>query len=267
MVKFRGALFLSILLSSLSYADLSESEPYRGAQLVKSNSKVDQLIEVPLSKISRAGRGWEPESVIRVKGEYSSSLYKIDRNALLADVYAHYKALLVADGQSILFECESRSCGSSNAWANNFFKDYLLYGADQNQSLLVVKDRQGAYQIMYINRRGAGDVMVRLDEVKATEAQDSEFGIVAQMDASDLPRIRRFLSDLLPDQKVVAFVTSQKNGLLSAIERGDRMISNVEAGLGDRLSSKVRFINLADLGRESLGFDRIAFVYDSPLEN
>jgi len=264
MVKFRGMLCLLVFFSSFSFAGVLGIEPYRDAQLVKSSSQAEQFVEVPLSKIRRAGSGWEPETVIRLKGDYFSSLYKINRNALLPDVYAHYRSQMVSDGHSILFECDSRSCGSSNAWANNFFGDYLLYGSDQSQFLLVVKNKQDIYQVLYINRRGAGDVMVRLDEVKTVNSQDTEFNIVAQMDVQDIPRIRRFVSELTPGQNVVAFVTSQKTGTLSAIEAGDELISVTMAGLGDQLKTKVRFINLADLGRESLGVNRISFVYVRP---
>uniref|UniRef100_A6VX68 DUF4892 domain-containing protein n=1 Tax=Marinomonas sp. (strain MWYL1) TaxID=400668 RepID=A6VX68_MARMS len=264
MVKFRGMLCLLAVFSSVSFAGVLGIEPYRDAQLVKSNSQAEQFVEIPLSKIRRAGSGWEPETVIRLKGDYFSSLYKINRNALLSDVYTHYRSQMLSDGRSILFECDSRSCGSSNAWANNFFGDYLLYGSDQSQFLLVVKNKQDTYQILYLNRRGAGDVMVRLDEVKSAEANETEFEIVAQMDVQDIPRIRRFVSDLPAGQNVVGFVTSRKTGTLSAIESGDRLISMVSAGLGDQLKNKVRFINLADLGRESLGVNRISFVYVRP---
>ena len=264
MVKFREMLCLLAFFSSFSLAGVLGIEPYRDAQLIKSNSQAGQLVEVPLSKIRRAGSGWEPESVIRLNGDYFTSLYKINRNTLLSDVYSHYRSQMLSDGRSVLFECESRSCGSSNAWANDFFGDYLLYGADQDQFLLVVKNKQDVYQVLYINRRGAGDVMVRLDEVKSVNSQETEFNIVAQMDVQDTPRIRRFVNDLQTGQNVVGFVTSQKTGTLSAIEAGDQLISAVIAGLGDQLKEKVRFINLADLRRESLGINRISFVYVRP---
>jgi hypothetical protein len=258
------SLSLLAFLSGLSFASVLAVEPYRDAQLIKSRSQAEQWVDVPLSKIRRAGSGWEPESIVRLQGDYFTSLYKINRNALLPEVYSHYRSQMLAGGRSVLFECESRSCGSSNAWANNFFGDYLLYGADQNQYLLVVKSKQEVYQVLYLNRRGAGDVMVRLDEVKSTETQGTEFDIAAQMDVQDIPRIRRFVRDLPAGQNVVGFVTSQRNGTLSAIESGDQLISLLAAGLGEQLQGRVRFINLADLGRESLGVNRISFVYVRP---
>ncbi|QUX95826.1 DUF4892 domain-containing protein [Marinomonas sp. CT5] len=264
MANFRGFVFVVSILACSSFSALAAIEPYRDAQLIKSHSEAEIMVEVPLSKIRRAGSGWEPESVIRLKGDYFSSLYKINRNALLPDVYQHYRSQMLLDGRSIVFECASRSCGSSNAWANNFFGDYLLYGSDQSQFLLVVKSKQGVYQILYLNRRGAGDVMVRLDKVKTEEENGDGFEIVAQMDVEDIPRIRRFVRNLPPGQNVVGFVTSQREGALSAIESGDLLIASALAGLGDQLKTKVRFINLADFGRESLGVNQVSFVYVRP---
>ena len=263
MIKLRELLCCMAFFSSMTFGNALSVEPYREAQLVKSQSRAGVSVEIPLSKIRRAGRGWEPESIARLDGDVFSSLYKINRNSILSEVYSHYRSQMLKNGQRILFECDSRSCGSSNAWANDFFHNSLLYGADQNQYLLVVKNQQDIYQVMYLNRRGTGDVMVRLDEAKSVEAQDTEFQIVAQMDVKDIPRIRRFVRDLSEGQSVVGFVTSNKEGALTAIESGDKLIATAEAGLGDQLKSKVRFINLADLGRASLGINRVSFVYVS----
>lgn len=264
MVQLIKVLCLLVLFSGVSFASVLGVDPYRDAQLIKSHSQIGQMIDIPLGKIRKVGRGWEPESIVRINGDYFTSLYKIDRNAVLSSVYDHYRAQMLKNGQTILFECESRSCGSSNAWANNFFEDYLLYGADQNQYLLVVKSELDVYQTLYLNRRGAGDVVVRLDEVKLVEGRNTELEIVAQMDVQDVPRIRRFLRDLPLGQNVVGFVTSERSGSLNAIEFGDQLISSLSAGLGEQLNAKARFINLADLGRESLGVNRISFVYVRP---
>jgi len=254
----------SALIATYAFADISHIEAYRGAQLVKSDTQENQSVEIPLGKIQRSGRGWEPESVLRVKGSVFRSLYKIERNEPLESVFAYYKDVLLARGQKVIFQCESRSCGSSNAWANNFFKNYLLYGADDSQLLMVVQDNHDDYQVIYINRRGAGDIMVRLDSIALLASQDSEFEVVAQMAVDDFPRIRRFLRDLPDGQQVVGFVSSQKVGSVSSIEQGDRYIKALMSGIGEQLSEQVRFINVADMGRDVLGHHRVSFVYVAP---
>ncbi|RBO82786.1 DUF4892 domain-containing protein [Marinomonas aquiplantarum] len=264
MVKLGLFALLGFSWASFTFADSLGVESYRDAQLVKSRSEQAVSVEVPLAKIQRSGRGWEPEKVERLTGNLVTSLYKIDRNALLTDVYQHYYAELTKNNHQILFECQSRSCGSSNAWANNFFDDYLLYGSDQSQSLLVVKTASSLYQILYVNRRGAGDVMVRLDQVAMPNEDMAFVNVMAQHDINDIPRIRRLLTDLPAGQSVIGFVTSQQRDRESAVSVGDRYIEDLISGLGVRLAEKVRFINLADMGRASLGVDRVSFVMARP---
>ncbi|WCN09450.1 DUF4892 domain-containing protein [Marinomonas mediterranea] len=248
--------------SSIAQALISDIELYRGAQLVKSVPEVEVDTEIPLAKIQRVGRGWEPEVVQRVVGNVQKNLYKIGRNVPLENVIEHYReALQSLDGATVEYQCESRSCGSSNAWANSFFKDYLLYGPDGKQFLMVVSEASGAYQVLYINRRGAGDIMVRLDEIVPEQDKSVDLEIVAQMSASDQPRIRRFLDDLSNDERVVGFVTSSGSLDKTALAIGDETIETILAGLNDSQKQKVKFVNIANLGRATLGDDRIIFIY------
>lgn len=255
---------LLMVLSSvaLNAAPLGVND-YRDAQLIKSRTDSQVAVEVPLAKIQRSGRGWEPEKVLRLTGDLTTSLYKIDRNASLESVYQHYRDQLTAADQTLLFECSSRNCGSSNAWANDFFGEYLLYGSEQSQSLLVVQSPNNRYQILYINRRGAGDVMVRLDQLSLSSVSTGR-NILAQLEISDVPRIRRFLNDLPEGQGLVGFVTSESQNGVSAIAIGDRQIDNLISALGARLANKVRFINIANMGKDNLGVNRITFVSAEP---
>lgn len=260
MKLYNAFVIMALTFSSYTFSTV-EISPYRDAQLVKSELQENIAVDIPLGKITRSGRGWEPDVIRTVNGDEFSSLYKINRNALLSDVYSYYRRQLLLNGAQVVFECYGRGCGSSNAWANNFFKDYLLYGADQSQHLLVVEDKQGMYKTLYLNRRGAGDVMVRLDAIMKVNIDDAESDIVAQMAAGDLPRIRRFLNDLPSGKSVIAFATSASANGKTAIQNGDALISSVVTSLGRTLASKVRFINMADMGRESLGENQISFVY------
>lgn len=260
--SFKLAIQAALLVSLPNlYGSVADIAPYQDAQLVKSSVAEDSFVEVPLGKIRRAGRGWEPEKVVRVKAEAYQSLYKIHRNAVLEEVERYYRQAILSPDKTILFECHSRDCGSSNAWANDFFKEYLLYGGDQNQTLLVVQ-QASVYQLMYLTRRGAGDIMVRLDEIKVAAAQQLGVDLVAQMDAQDIPRIRRFLSELSAEQTVVAYVSARQEGGVSAVARADQYIAAITLALGPRLSAKVRFLNVANVAREELAEGRISFVYE-----
>lgn len=260
MHKLFGAVLSSLLVFSVdSFAAATEVPTFRGAQIIKSEPVESSYIEIPLSKIYRSGRGWEPEKVELIEGTAYQTLYKIGRNVPLDAVVDFYrKAVMSINDNKVLFQCESRACGSSNAWANNFFEDYLLYGADANQSLLVAKDNSEHYWILYINRRGAGDVMVRLDEV-VPAGSAGHVDILAQHNANDIPRIRRTISELSDLESVVAFVTSEA-GDDDAVATGDRYISEIKAGINPNERSAIRFINLANMGDPAYGAHRVIFV-------
>lgn len=259
-VTYKHLIGAAAICSSVSVSMSSMAamlEPFRAAQLVKSESAQAPFIEIPLAKIARVGRGWEPEQVTRIAGEKTATLYKIDRNADLEEVIRHYQTQLT--DYSILYQCEARACGSANAWANNFFGDYLLYGADGSQWLAAAQDNAGNYLTIYINRRGAGDVMVRLDEV-LPEQNSVDDGIIAQMDVSDIPRIRRFLNDY-PDRHLIAFVIGDRNTPESAIVSGDEHISKLRELLPLEAQSQVRFINSAQIAAERYGSNRVLFMF------
>ncbi|WP_460749751.1 DUF4892 domain-containing protein [Marinomonas epiphytica] len=260
MVKSVPLMSVLLLSSTSLLADFTDIPPFREAQLVKSASLEQQRVEVPLGVIKRVGRGWEPEKLDRIEADTYQVLYKIHRNVELDEVNRYYRQALLAEGQQIAFQCDGRNCGSSNAWANNFYREYLLYGADQNQSLLVVKDQFKGYQMAYINQRGAGDIVVRLDDIKPIKSDDFQFELMAQMDAQDLPRIRRFLNDQPEGVNLIGLVTSSDSGGQSAIDRADQYITSIEAGLSERLARKVRWLNLANLAREELGEDQVSFM-------
>lgn len=235
---------------------------YRGAEIVKSEPLENSYIEIPLAKIYRSGRGWEPEKVETVEGDAIQTLYKIGRNVPMSSVERFYAQVIQGiEGGEVLYSCQSRACGSSNAWANNFFNDYLLYGPDSSQSLWVVKDVSMHYWVVYLNRRGAGDVMVRVDEV-IPKGSDIGIEILAQLSATDVPRIRRFLNTLEDHEGLVAFVTSVADER-SAIDVGDAYIDEIRLGLNPDERSTIRFINLANMGNTNYGAHRVIFVRNS----
>jgi len=175
-------------------------------------------------------------------------LYKFGRGESLEPIYNHYEQQL-KDSASILYECTGRTCGSSNAWANNFFNDYRLYGADSNQTLLVVAnedDLNTEYQVLYLNRRGAGDVMLRLDSIVShTVVEDTD--LVFQVSLNDKVAIRRYLDSINEDQSVYVLITSPANLTPSkAFQVAQGQIEALKISLGQELSDNISFINFGN---------------------
>lgn len=265
MFRIVGAALSSLFVMgiSLPVSAVEAGLPvYRGAEIIKSAPLENTYIEIPLAKIYRSGRGWEPEKVETVEGSSIQTLYKIGRNVPMSSVEDFYRQVMDGiEGGELLYSCQSRACGSSNAWANNFFNDYLLYGPDSSQSLWVVKDARMHYWVVYLNRRGAGDVMVRVDEV-IPKGSDMGIEILAQLNATDVPRIRRFLNTLDSYDGLVAFITSAADER-TAIDVGDAYIEEIRLGLNPDERAGIRFINLANMGNTTYGTHRVIFVRNS----
>ena len=80
-----------------------------------------------------------PESAERLKGRVTRIVYAIPLDYQVSDVREFFAQQLRERGDSILFSCEGRACGSSNYWANDIFKRRILYGPERNQYYLAAR--------------------------------------------------------------------------------------------------------------------------------
>ena len=111
-----------------------------------------------------------PESIILSRGFLTRVTYRVPDSHKPEEVFNFYLKKLQALDATILFQCRSRQCGSSNQWANNYFKVSELYGVDRSQSFLSAKlhDQQVA---LYAVKRGNRRVYVHLDILSLAEAE------------------------------------------------------------------------------------------------
>ncbi|TBR42197.1 DUF4892 domain-containing protein [Marinomonas agarivorans] len=260
-------IFTGSYAKELPLTPLSVKE-YRGVEVLKRDVVDNTDYILPLSKIKRsAGRDWQPEEVRFLQGNISRSLYKFGRSADLQAIYSHYYSEILHDAE-ILFECAGRNCGSSNAWANNFFKEYRLYGSDDSQFLIVTKHTsQPLYRVLYLNRRGAGDIFVRLDHVTAAErvvdTTNSSINspIALQTEINDFLRIRRYIETAPANKSITVLVTTSKRlSSEQAVQQGRAYIKSIKKSLGERLVSRVTFINLAAFGQDEFGEDLVTLL-------
>lgn len=108
---------------------------------------------------------------IPVKGV--GRLYQINRDASRGEAREHYQTLLQARGAQVLFECNGRSCGRSNVWANQIFDQSTLYGRDADQDYLVaaVTGESGKtwLTLVYTVTRGTQREYVWIEHLEAGE--------------------------------------------------------------------------------------------------
>jgi len=247
------------VLSTQAYS-VEALNQYKGADLIKFEQESQADYSLPLANLKKSARAWIPIKSKLVQGDITSSLYKFGRGESLEPIYQHYKQQLLSSA-SVLYECSGRTCGSSNAWANNFFNDYRLYGADSNQTLLVVANEDELnteFKVLYLNRRGAGDVMLRLDSIishNSTENAD----LVFQVSLNDKVAIRRYLDSISEDQSIYVLITSPANLTASkAFQVAQGQIEMLKISLGQELSSKINFINFGNQANPIYGENQLS---------
>jgi hypothetical protein len=233
---------------------------YKGADLIKFDQQSHSEYALPLANLKKSARAWIPIKAKQVQGDISSSLYKFGREERLEPIYRYYKKQLI-DSADILYECNGRTCGSSNAWANNFFNDYRLYGADSNQSLLVVASNlelDTQYTVLYLNRRGAGDVVLRLDTIRSQSDKDTN-NIVFQVNLNEQVSIRRYLDTVSEGTSIYAIVTSSLNLTPSeAFNAAQLQIESLKDSLGQDMSNKITFINFGNQAQSIYGENQLS---------
>lgn len=106
-----------------------------------------------------------PEQFQRISGLLNRVTYRIPDNHSPADAFRFYRQQLQALNAEILFQCSSRSCGSSNQWANNYFGVKELYGIDRTQSYLAAS--LGSQRVaLYTVKRGNRRIYLHLDLIE-----------------------------------------------------------------------------------------------------
>ena len=77
------------------------------------------------------------ETLARLPVNGEGRLYRIAQDSSREEARDHYLGLLRQRDAEILFECSSIRCGRSNVWANQIFRQAVLYGRDATQDYLV----------------------------------------------------------------------------------------------------------------------------------
>jgi hypothetical protein len=106
-----------------------------------------------MGRVDRIRRELRVEDQLRLEATQEAVTYQIPDGVSVAEVVRHYREEL---GGDLLFRCEGRACGRSNDWANQIFRQAILYGPDINQyySAWEWQDRLvGLYVIERGNRR------------------------------------------------------------------------------------------------------------------
>lgn len=162
-----------------------------------------------LGSLQRTREQVIPEKSERIRGNVTQILYEIPQQYTRESVIDFYREQMEEKGYIPMFTCEGRACGSSNYWANDIFRNRILYGPERNQFYLAMRTnfgiedepRMSVYIITRTNRRIYAYVEViekggELPPINIVEP-DAVLGLLRRDGSVVLPGVRFDANDRL----------------------------------------------------------------------
>ena len=118
--------------------------------------------EFVVSAVEKIRRELRIERKLRLDATVLRVTYQVPAGTPLAEVIAHYQEALGADA---LFSCRGRDCGRSNGWANQVFRQAILYGPEANQ-FYIAADRDGELISAYVIERGNRRIYAHVEALR-----------------------------------------------------------------------------------------------------
>ncbi|HIG40519.1 MAG: DUF4892 domain-containing protein [bacterium] len=127
--------------------------------------------QIITGSIARVNTQMVPKSSEHVQGRKRITTLETPNAQRTEDVAAFYREQLQNKGQ-IVFECQGRTCGSSNYWANTVFRKSILYGPEQYQhSMLGRISTDGTrFVIVYVAQRGTGKLYTHIEIITVEDS-------------------------------------------------------------------------------------------------
>lgn len=130
-------------------------EGFPDSILVSAEFEPDRNYRLILGRLQRSRGVVVPESEKRIRGDVNKLIFEIPREYSAEDVYGYFRSSFSDKGYDELFGCTGRDCGSSNYWANDIFRNRVLYGPERNQYFLNVRAHaEPAHIALYVITRG-----------------------------------------------------------------------------------------------------------------
>jgi len=166
------AKFLTVLLIIFSASQACAIKPIGGSyQKHYANAQKDDHWLI-LGAIERIKGEVKPEAQERVAGKVQSWLWQIPAGYSSEAAFTEIKSQVNAQSAT-LFECQGRSCGLSNDYANQVFQQAILYGRDSNQHYWLGMDRikKNTLWLIYSVQRSNKRVYVYVEKIKLAKEE------------------------------------------------------------------------------------------------
>lgn len=158
-----------IPLNSSEFADHPLLDRFPDSQIVEAQYSENVNHIFVLGRLQRSREQVVPEAADRIRGNVTKLLYEISQQFTGAEVYEFYSEQIRNKSYSVLYSCEGRDCGSSNYWANDIFRNRILYGPERNQYYMAVRANLGVESeprmSIYIITRGNRQIFAYVEVI------------------------------------------------------------------------------------------------------
>ena len=180
--KLLSASVLMVIASAV-YAQQTDHpliSGFRDSEIISAEFEADSNYSLVLGRLQRSRGVVIPENSERLRGDVTRLIYEVSQEFNGEDVQQFFQEQFTERGYEQLFSCAGRECGSSNYWANDIFRNRVLYGPERNQYFTAVRIdsaiSEPSHLVLYIITRGNRRIYAYLEIVQpAGTAEPVEF--------------------------------------------------------------------------------------------
>mgnify|MGYP003958983529 CR=1 FL=1 len=157
---------------AMALSDLATMLP-PDSQIIEAKVITTIRYHLPLGAMRKVNGVIGAENSRQLQGQLERITWKIAPDYTAHDVHNQLIQQLQSSGARLLFTCQGRACGSSNQWANNTFRQAILYGIDRQQvyaALAIEVDSKQYHYAIYATRRGNRKVYLHADIISESES-------------------------------------------------------------------------------------------------
>lgn len=168
-----GSAICSTLLFAKSLPLNIADSAFPDARAIYSSNVEDRDYALALGPLKKINSEWRTEREQRLNGQLTRRTLELPESYSVGEAYRHLRAELQRHDARPLFICQGLDCGSSNAWANDYFHIKQLYGLDQNQyygAWEVTAENDDVYYVTtYLVQRGNRRIYLQVDQVQVAQ--------------------------------------------------------------------------------------------------
>lgn len=218
----------------VGFSDHSLIAGFPDAEIIERELQRDINYRIVLGALERIRGEVIPEDSERLRGDVTKITYEVSQEFTGGDVYAFYQEQLTAKNYELLYSCEGRECGSSNYWANDIFRNRILYGPERNQHFMAFRANPGLeddpYFSLYIITRVNRKIYAYIEIIEPAGTQEPEQVAVVVEIAAEIEEAQ------VPERPSSA---AGSNLLQRLREQGSVILPTVSFQSNDRLATPV----------------------------